>query len=100
MKQAFYDDRKGRAIVDERERIVRAAVEARRAAGGSATPERPSKTAVRRPKRMPGSGHTLSGDVIVADEEEVDGDERMFTGEEDEGDEVDEEGEEDEKEKE
>ena len=33
MKQAFYDDRKGRAVIDERERVVRAAQEARRAAG-------------------------------------------------------------------
>lgn len=65
VKQAFYDDRKGRAITDEREREVRAATAARRAAGGM-SPE--PEVADYRPKKMPGSGHTLSGNVIQADE--------------------------------
>ena len=65
VKQAFYDDRKGRAITDERERLARAATAARRAAGGM-SPE--PEVADYRPKKMPGSGHTLSGDVVEADE--------------------------------
>ncbi|KAI0750812.1 hypothetical protein C8Q80DRAFT_1154022 [Daedaleopsis nitida] len=70
VKQAFYDDRKGRAVVDERERIARAAAEARRAAGLSPEPE--AQVADHRPKRMPGSGHTLSGDMVDADESDED----------------------------
>lgn len=66
VKQAFYDDRKGRAITDEREREARAATAARRAAGGM-SPE--PEVADYRPKKMPGSGHTLSGNVIQAAEE-------------------------------
>ena len=75
MKQAFYDDRKGRAVVDERERAVRAA----RAAGElpeSSTRGGPGRgmggAAGRgrrrgRPQRsMPGPGQTLSGKVIPA----------------------------------
>ncbi|KAI0832429.1 hypothetical protein BC628DRAFT_1346598 [Trametes gibbosa] len=69
VKQAFYDDRKGRAVVDERERIARAAAVANRATGSPA----PAPIADHRPKRrMPGSGHTLSGDVIHVDEDERD----------------------------
>ena len=63
---AFYDDRKGRAEIDERERVARAATAARRAAGLSPEPE--SHIADHRPKHMPGSGHTLSGQVIAAEE--------------------------------
>ncbi|KAH9853464.1 hypothetical protein C2E23DRAFT_821546 [Lenzites betulinus] len=67
VKQAFYDDRKGRAVVDERERIARAAAAANRAAGSPA----PAPIADHRPKRrMPGSGHTLSGEVIDVDEDD------------------------------
>lgn len=63
VKQAFYDDRKGRAITDERERVARTAAAARRAAGGmSPKPE----VADYRPK-MPGSGHILSGNIVEAD---------------------------------
>ncbi|KAI0677544.1 hypothetical protein C8Q78DRAFT_96843 [Trametes maxima] len=66
VKQAFYDDRKGRAITDERERIARAAA-ANRASGSPA----PNVIADHRPKRrMPGSGHTLSGNIIDVDDDE------------------------------
>ncbi|TBU49543.1 hypothetical protein BD309DRAFT_947092 [Dichomitus squalens] len=66
VKQAFYDDRKGRAITDERERTARAAAAARRAAGLSPEPEVEDN----RPKRrMPGSGNTLSGDVVQPEED-------------------------------
>ncbi|RDX55623.1 hypothetical protein OH76DRAFT_755621 [Lentinus brumalis] len=65
VKQAFYDDRKGRAIIDERERVAREAAAAKRAAGGMSPEPEPADY---RPRRMPGSGHTLSGDVIDVDE--------------------------------
>lgn len=64
VKMAFYDDRKGRAEIDERERVARAAAAAKRAAGMSPEPE--SQAADHRPQRMPGSGHTLSGRVVAA----------------------------------
>ena len=64
VQQAFYDDRKGRAIIDERERVARNAAAARRAAGMSPEPEDVDA----RPRRMPGSGHTLSGNVVGNDE--------------------------------
>ncbi|KAI0771636.1 hypothetical protein BD413DRAFT_445850, partial [Trametes elegans] len=68
VKQAFYDDRKGRAVVDERERIARTAAAANRAAG---SPGPSAAVADYRPKRrMPGSGHTLSGEVITVDDED------------------------------
>ncbi|OSD04259.1 hypothetical protein PYCCODRAFT_1433642 [Trametes coccinea BRFM310] len=67
VKQAFYDDRKGRALIDERERVTRAAAAANRAAGSSASPA----IADYRPKRrMPGSGHTLSGETIELDDDD------------------------------
>ncbi|KAI0375646.1 hypothetical protein BV20DRAFT_959647 [Pilatotrama ljubarskyi] len=69
VKQAFYDDRKGRALVDERERTARAAA-ANRPAGSPAPPP----VADYRPKRrMPGSGHTLSGEVIDDSDDDDDG---------------------------
>ncbi|RPD67156.1 hypothetical protein L226DRAFT_529545 [Lentinus tigrinus ALCF2SS1-7] len=71
VKQAFYDDRKGRAMIDERERALRAAEAARRAAGGMSPEPEPADY---RPRRMPGSGHTLSGDVIDADDGSDEGD--------------------------
>ncbi|KAI0352950.1 hypothetical protein OH77DRAFT_1428070 [Trametes cingulata] len=65
VKQAFYDDRKGRALVDERERTARATAAANRGSSSSATPA----VADYRPKRrMPGSGHTLSGEVVDIDD--------------------------------
>ena len=51
-------------MVDERERTHRAAQAARRAAGLSPEPE-----AEHRPRRMPGTGHTLSGSVIDVEDE-------------------------------
>ncbi|EIW61950.1 uncharacterized protein TRAVEDRAFT_163609 [Trametes versicolor FP-101664 SS1] len=78
VKQAFYDDRKGRAITDERERIARAAA-ANRPAGSPA----PAVRDHRPKRRMPGSGHMLSGEVV-----DLDGDD----GEEEEGEEEAEEG--------
>ena len=70
VKQAFYDDRKGRAITDERERTARAAAAARRAAGLSPEPE----VADHRPKKkMPGSGNTLSGVFVEAEDNSVAG---------------------------
>ena len=88
MKQAFYDDRKGRAVVDERERVVRAAQEARRAAGELPEPSTRGGPAGRgrgggrgRAKRsMPGAGQTLSGEIVPAEKdasegEDEDGDE-------------------------
>ncbi|KAI9001003.1 hypothetical protein BD414DRAFT_404668 [Trametes punicea] len=67
VKQAFYDDRKGRALIDERERTTRAVAAANRASGSPA----PTSIADYRPnRRMPGAGHTLSGDVIEVDDDE------------------------------
>ncbi|KAI0660974.1 hypothetical protein C8Q70DRAFT_973882 [Cubamyces menziesii] len=72
VKQAFYDDRKGRAMVDERERTVRAAAAAN-PNRSSASPA-PSTIADYRPKRrMPGSGQTLSGEVIDVDADDDEG---------------------------
>ncbi|KAI1786541.1 hypothetical protein LXA43DRAFT_897752 [Ganoderma leucocontextum] len=68
VKQAFYDDRKGRAITDERERVARAAAATRRAAGGM-SPEPEVQAADYRPRKMPGSGNTLSGSVAQADDD-------------------------------
>ncbi|KAI0719546.1 hypothetical protein C8T65DRAFT_635723 [Cerioporus squamosus] len=65
IKQAFYDDRKGRAMIDERERVARAAAAAKRAAGGMSPEPEPADY---RPRHMPGSGHTLSGEVIDVDD--------------------------------
>lgn len=65
VKQAFYDDRKGRALIDERERVAREAAAAKRAAGGMSPEPEPAD---HRPRRMPGSGHTLSGEVIDVDD--------------------------------
>ncbi|KAI0638195.1 hypothetical protein C8Q77DRAFT_416722 [Trametes polyzona] len=67
VKQAFYDDRKGRAMIDERERIARAA------AAANPAPPSPAAAAIadyRPRRRMPGSGHTLSGDVVDVDDDE------------------------------
>ena len=76
VKQAFYDDRKGRQIVDERERIARAAAEARRAAGGSLPEpqihvEEYAQGPSSRRKKMPGSGHTLSGETAHPEDDDV-----------------------------
>lgn len=53
-------------MIDERERVQRAAAAAKRAAGGM-SPE-PEPADYRPNRRMPGSGQTLSGDVIEADD--------------------------------
>ncbi|CDO75594.1 hypothetical protein BN946_scf184858.g34 [Trametes cinnabarina] len=71
VKQAFYDDRKGRALIDERERVTRAAAAAKGAAG---SPAQQDAIADYRPKRrMPGSGHTLSGETIDVDDDDEEG---------------------------
>ena len=80
VKQAFYDDRKGRAIIDERERVARAAAAAQRATGLS--PE-PQATTRRRQRQMPGTGHTLKGDVIEPGERSEDDDESHHAEEDD-----------------
>ena len=53
-------------MIDERERIARAAAVAKRAAGMSPEPE--GQIADHRPRRMPGAGHTLSGQTVNEDD--------------------------------
>ncbi|KAI0335476.1 hypothetical protein GY45DRAFT_1240298 [Cubamyces sp. BRFM 1775] len=70
VKQAFYDDRKGRAMVDERERTARAAAAAN---PHRASPASPTLADYRPKRRMPGSGQTLSGEVIDVEAEDEEG---------------------------
>ncbi|OBZ70199.1 hypothetical protein A0H81_10039 [Grifola frondosa] len=63
VKQAFYDDRKSRAMIDQRERQVRAAAAARTSASPPA-PASPRYTV----SPMPGSGHTLRDDAEAAED--------------------------------
>ncbi|KAH9943431.1 uncharacterized protein BXZ73DRAFT_97473 [Epithele typhae] len=67
VKKAFYDDRKGRSILDERQRTARAAAEARRAAGLSPEPQ-PAALSPHRTRKMPGTGQTLSGEAPKDDD--------------------------------